>query len=346
MTRDSEKQTLKVVAMGGGTGLSTLLRGLKHYVQTPDPSGVTIRDLTAIVTVSDDGGSSGRLREEFNVLPPGDIRNCIVALSEEEELMAKLFQYRFNAGQGLKGHNFGNLFLLALSEMTGDFAAAVRMSSEVLATRGHIFPATTSHVRLEALMDDGSKVSGETKITASKQRIVNLRMFPEDAEPIPDAICAIQEADLITIGPGSLFTSLVPNLLVRAVPKAICDSHAVKVYVCNLMTQANESLGLSAADHIRAIYDHANCELFDYALINSTPAPDEMKAKYAQEGQEQISIDIDRIRALGVKSVLGNYLDMYRTKDGTVLARHNTQRVAEDLMKIATQAKRSPQQVR
>src|SRR5581483_81751 len=174
MSRDPEKQ-LNVVAIGGGTGLSTLLRGLKRYVSSTEMPGTAIRDLTAIVTVSDDGGSSGRLREEFNVLPPGDIRNCIVALSEEEELMAKLFQYRFNAGQGLKGHNFGNLFLLALSEMTGDFAAAVRLSSEVLATRGHIFPATTSHVQLEALMDDGTTVAGETKITASKRRIVNLR---------------------------------------------------------------------------------------------------------------------------------------------------------------------------
>ncbi|HEY3930076.1 MAG TPA: YvcK family protein [Candidatus Koribacter sp.] len=345
MSRDPEKQ-LNVVAIGGGTGLSTLLRGLKRYVSPTNAAGGTIENLSAIVTVSDDGGSSGRLREEFNVLPPGDIRNCIVALSEEEELMAKLFQYRFESGQTLRGHNFGNLFLLALSEMTGDFAAAVRLSSEVLATRGHIFPATTSHVQLEALMDDGSTVAGETKITASKRRIVNLRLLPADAQPIPDAIAAIMEADLITIGPGSLFTSLIPNLLVRAVPKAICDSRAVKVYVCNLMTQANESLGLSAADHIRAIYDHAECELFDYALINSTPAPDELKEKYAQEGQEQISIDLDRIRELGVKSLLGSYLDVYRHANGMLLARHNTQRVAEDLIKIATEARRSPQHTR
>jgi uncharacterized cofD-like protein len=348
MTFDPEKPSLNVVAIGGGTGLSTLLRGLKRYVPRgadPTPaSGVAVNSLTAIVTVSDDGGSSGRLRKEFNVLPPGDIRNCIVALSEEEELLSRIFQYRFRAGEGLKDHNFGNLFLLALSDLTGDFAEAVRLSSEVLATRGHIFPATTSHVQLEALMDDGSKVVGETKITASKRRIVNLRMLPEDAEPIPDAICAIQDADLITIGPGSLFTSLVPNLLVGAVPKAISESPAVKVYVCNLMTQANESLGLSAADHIRALYDHARCELFDYALINNAPAPEELRAKYGQEGQEQIAIDIDRIRQLGVKSVLGNYLDVYRrTEDGALVARHNTQRVAEDLIKIATQAHHTPQ---
>lgn len=341
---DAGTSPLKVVAIGGGTGLSTLLRGLKRYVPRSGDSSTpgSIEDLTAIVTVSDDGGSSGRLRKEFNVLPPGDIRNCIVALSEEEELLSRIFQYRFTAGEGLKGHNFGNLFLLALSDLTGDFAEAVRLSSEVLATRGHIFPSTTSHVQLEALMDDGTRVAGETDITASQQRIINLRMIPEDAEPIPDAIRAIEEADLITIGPGSLFTSLVPNLLVRAVPRAICESNAVKVYVCNLMTQANESLGLSAADHIRALYDHADCELFHYALINNAPAPEEMRTKYAQEGQAQIAIDIDRIRQLGVKSVLGNYLDVDRRKeDGALIARHNTLRVAEDLIKIARGARRT-----
>ena len=339
------KSSLNVVAIGGGTGLSTLLRGLKRYVApAAEPNGqALIEDLTAIVTVSDDGGSSGRIRKEFNLLPPGDIRNCIVALSEEEELLSRIFQYRFSAGEGLKGHNFGNLFLLALSDLTGDFAEAVRLSSEVLATRGHIFPATTSHVQLEALMDDGTTVTGETSITASKRRIINLRMIPEDAEPIPDAIRAIQNADLITIGPGSLFTSLVPNLLVRAVPKAIAESQAVKVYVCNLMTQANESLGLSAADHIRALYDHAKCEFFDYALINNEAAPEELREKYALEGQTPISIDLERLHKLGVRTVLGNYLDVFRRKeDGAPVARHNTQRVAEDLIKIGTGARRAP----
>jgi uncharacterized cofD-like protein len=339
------KSSLNVVAIGGGTGLSTLLRGLKRYVPRSADGApqALIEDLTAIVTVSDDGGSSGRLRKEFNLLPPGDIRNCIVALSEEEELLSRIFQYRFTAGEGLKGHNFGNLFLLALSDLTGDFAEAVRLSSEVLATRGHIFPATTSHVQLEALMDDGTTVTGETNITASKQRIINLRMIPDDAQPIPDAICAIQQADLITIGPGSLFTSLVPNLLVRAVPKAISESHAVKVYVCNLMTQANESLGLSAADHIRALYDHANCELFDYALINNAPAHEELREKYALEGQAQIAVDIERLHKLGVRTVLGNYLDVYRRKeDGAPVARHDTHRVTEDLIKIGMGARRAP----
>lgn len=351
MSSVSGNTSLNVVAIGGGTGLSTLLRGLKRYVARASDAGPqagpVVSSLSAIVTVSDDGGSSGRLRKEFNVPPPGDIRNCIVALSEEEEFLSRVFQYRFRSGEGLKGHNFGNLFLLALSDLTGDFAEAVRLSSEVLATRGHIFPATTSHVQLEAVMDDGSHVAGETNITASKRRIVNLRMVPENAEPIPDAIQAILDADLITIGPGSLFTSLIPNMLVRAVPKAICESSAVKIFVCNLMTQANESLGLSAADHIRAIYEHAQCELFDYALINNSPAPEEMRTKYAQEGQEQIAIDIDRIRQLGVKSILGNYLDVYRRpEDGAPIARHNTQRVAEDLIKIGSELKRAPQSSR
>ncbi|ABF41189.1 conserved hypothetical protein [Candidatus Koribacter versatilis Ellin345] len=337
---------MKVVAIGGGTGLSTILRGLKRYVgragDNAPHSGAVIGRLTAIVTVSDDGGSSGRLRKEFNVPPPGDIRNCIVALSEEEELLSRIFQYRFRHGEGLKDHNFGNLFLLALSDLTGDFAEAVRLSSEVLATRGHIFPATTSHVQLEAIMDDGTTVTGETQITASKRRIVNLRMIPNDAQPIPDALQAIEEADLITIGPGSLFTSLVPNLLVSAIPKAICESKAVKVFICNLMTQANESLGLTAADHIRALYDHAQCQLFNYALVNNAPAPEDLRTRYAQEGQEQIAIDIDRIRQLGVKSLLGNYLDVYRrNEDGTPVVRHNTQRVAEDLIKIGTETKRA-----
>jgi len=350
MNAHLDNPSLNVVTIGGGTGLSTILRGLKRYVgragdSTPH-SGAVINNPTAIVTVSDDGGSSGRLRKEFNVPPPGDIRNCIVALSEEEELLSRIFQYRFRHGEGLKDHNFGNLFLLALSDLTGDFAEAVRLSSEVLATRGHIFPATTSHVQLEAIMDDGTTVTGETQITASKRRIVNLRMHPGDAQPIPDALQAIEEADLITIGPGSLFTSLVPNLLVNAIPKAICESKAVKVFICNLMTQANESLGLSASEHIRALYDHAQCQLFNFALVNNAPAPEDLRTRYAQEGQEQIVIDIDRIRQLGVKSILGNYLDVYRRiEDGTPVVRHNTQRVAEDLIRIGTENKRSARTV-
>ena len=326
---------LKVVAIGGGTGLSTLLKGLKRYVLTPALAAagkVTIRELCGVVTVTDDGGSSGRLRKEFNMLPPGDVRNCIVALSEDEALLSRLFQHRFQKGSGLEGHSFGNLFLAALTSITGDFAEAVRLSSEILLTRGHIYPATTSNVELEALMEDGTRVRGETRITASKGKIRELFLIPPDAEPLPQTLEAIAHADLITIGPGSLFTSLIPNLLVRGIAQAITKSCATKVFICNLMTQANESLDLTAAEHIRALTTHAGAQLFDYALINRTPASEEMKAQYALEGASQIVADLEAIEALGVCPVLGDYLD-----EG-VVARHATDRVAHDLMALMARA--------
>lgn len=326
---------LRVVAIGGGTGLSTLLKGLKRFVLTPAiaASGQTaIRELCGVVTVSDDGGSSGRLRKEFNMLPPGDVRNCIVALSEDEALLSRLFQHRFQKGSGLEGHSFGNLFLAALTSITGDFAEAVRLSSEILLTRGHIYPATTSNVELEAEFEDGTRVRGETRITASKGKIRELFLVPPDVKPLPQTLEAIASADLITIGPGSLFTSLIPNLLVGGIAEAILDSPAIKVYVCNLMTQANESLGLSAAEHLQAINRHAGRQLFDYALINRKPASDEMKAKYALEGASQIAVDLDALEAMGVCPLLGDYLD-----EGSV-ARHATDRVAEDLMALMAQS--------
>jgi uncharacterized cofD-like protein len=330
---------LRVVAIGGGTGLSTLLKGLKRYVLSPAEvparaETAAIRDLSAVVTVSDDGGSSGRLRKELNMLPPGDIRNCIVALSEDEALLSKLFRHRFDKGSGLEGHSFGNLFLAALTSLTSDFSEAVRLSSEILLTRGHIYPATTSNIELEALMEDGTRVRGETKITASKGRIRELFLVPPDVGPMPQTLEAIASADLITIGPGSLFTSLIPNLLVRGIAQAIVESPATKVYICNLMTQANESLGLTAADHIQALSRHAQKQIFDYALINRTPASDEMKAKYALEGACQIVNDLDAIEALGVIPVLGDYLEE------AVVARHNTSRVAQDLMQLAAKRPR------
>jgi uncharacterized cofD-like protein len=285
-----------------------------------------------VVTVSDDGGSSGRLRKEFNMLPPGDIRNCIVALSEDEALLSRLFQHRFQKGSGLEGHSFGNLFLAALTSITGDFAEAVRLSSEILLTRGHIYPATMSSVELEASLEDGTRVRGETNITASKGKICELALIPPDVEPLPQTLEAIATADLITIGPGSLFTSLIPNLLVRGIPDAIAESRAIKVFVCNLMTQVNESLSLSASDHIRALNQHAGVQLFDYALINRKAASPEMKAKYALEGASQIVIDLEAIEALNVCPVLGDYLD-----EGEV-ARHATDRVAHDLMALMAQA--------
>ena len=333
--------------MGGGTGLSTVLHGLKQYVIQGGngllQDGLTgIADLSAIVTVSDDGGSSGRLRKELNVPAPGDVRNCIVALSEDEALLSRLFQYRFPAGEGLGGHNFGNLFLSAMTAITGDFSQAVKHSSLILATRGHIYPATTSNAQLYAIMDDGSIVRGETNITASQLRIVELRMAPANARPLPMALEAIEGADLITIGPGSLFTSLVPNLLVRDVSNAIANSRAVKVFVCNLMTQANESLGLSASDHIRALYKHARHRFFDYALVNRTPASQELAFKYAEKQQAQIEADVDQVEALGVKPILGEYLlEAMDPKEG-LIARHDTHQVAHDLLQLMMELRGSP----
>jgi uncharacterized cofD-like protein len=284
------------------------------------------------VTVSDDGGSSGRLRKEFNMLPPGDVRNCIVALSEDEALLSRLFRHRFEKGTGLEGHSFGNLFLAALTSLTNDFSEAVRLSSEILATRGHIFPATTANIELEALMQDGSRVRGETNITASKGRIRELFLVPPNPDPLPQTLEAIACADVITIGPGSLFTSLIPNLLVRGISEAIRESPAIKVYVCNLMTQANESLGLTASDHLRALNNHAGGQIFDYALINRSPISHDLKAKYALEGASQIIADLEAIEGLGVCPVLGDYL----FEDA--VARHNTDRLAKDLLDLAIQA--------
>ena len=326
---------LRVVAIGGGTGLSTLLKGLGEYVRHAGQPGSRpfIADLSAVVTVTDDGGSSGRLRKELNILPPGDIRNCIVALSQDQALLSRLFQYRFRGDSALDGHSFGNLFLAALTGVTGDFAQAVELSSAILSIRGHIYPATTASVELEALMDDGSRVRGETAITGSKRRIVQLQLVPADVQPLPPTLQAIREADLITIGPGSLFTSLIPNVLVRGIPEAIAASRAIKVYVCNLMTQANESLGLTAADHIRALYQHAGREIFDFALLNQTPASPELKAKYALEGASAIVCDAAEVEALGVTPILGNYL-----LEEAGVARHDTACVAKALLAVGSGA--------
>ena len=328
----AENSTLNVVAIGGGTGLSTLLRGLKRHVARegdPEDPGPRIDCLTAVVTVSDDGGSSGRLRQDFGVTPPGDIRNCMTALSDDEDLLSKLFRFRFTGGQGLGGHNFGNLFLVALAEVTGDFTEAVKLSSAILKTRGDIVPATTSNVQLMAMMDDGSCVRGETNITASKRRIVKLKMVPANARPLPQTLKAIKEADLITIGPGSLFTSLVPNLLVRGIPEAIARSHATKVYICNLMTQANESLDLTASQHVQALFEHGRGKLFDYAMLNQTPIPSEMREKYAASNAFPIENDLEALTAMGVTPILGDYLDE------SPIARHNAKSVTDDLLAVA-----------
>jgi uncharacterized cofD-like protein len=349
---ESKEKELRVVAIGGGTGLSTLLRGLKRYVVTPErrrgiriegapamqspppsPSPslrCVIRELSAVVTVTDDGGSSGRLRDDFKMLPPGDIRNCMVALSEDEHLLSKLFQFRFEHGD-LEGHSFGNLFVAALSHITGDFAQAVQMSSQILAARGKIFPSTNTNVRLAAEMEDGSVVRGETNITKSKRSIVELRLEPAMADPLPETLEAIANADLITLGPGSLYTSLITNLLVRGIPEALAASRATKVFVCNLMTQANESLGLTASEHIEKIMQYTGgtrAPIFDYALINTGPISAARLEQYACEGQEPIEADLEQVRALGVKPVTGDFVH-----EGEKL-RHDYDRVAERVLAL------------
>jgi uncharacterized cofD-like protein len=290
-----------------------------------------------VVTVTDDGGSSGRLREDLQMLPPGDIRNCMVALSEDEHLLSRLFQYRFAQGD-LEGHSFGNLFLAALNGISGDFAQAVQISSQILATRGRIYPATTANATLTAQMDDGTVVRGETNITASKRSIVELMLDPPTAGPLPETLEAIAHADLITLGPGSLYTSLITNLLVRGIPEAIAASKATRVYICNLMTQANESLGLTASEHIEKILNHCGGargkRLFDYALINTAPIRPGTLARYAREGQAPIEADLDRVQALGVEPVEGNFVH-----EGEVL-RHDHEAVAKKLMELAVEAPR------
>ncbi|MGA7343888.1 MAG: gluconeogenesis factor YvcK family protein [Terracidiphilus sp.] len=301
---------MRVVAIGGGTGLSTLLRGLRRHVAVAGQGEAetdAIADLAAVVTVTDDGGSSGRLRQDFNMLPPGDLRNCMVALSEEEDLLAQLFSHRFRGGDALKGHNFGNLFVAALTEITGDFAQAVQLSSKILATRGRIYPATTANTTLVARMDDGSLVRGETNITASRQRIVELTLDPPNPAPLPETLEAIERANLITVGPGSLYTSLITNLLVDGIPQALAAARGLRVYIANLMTQANESLGLTASEHIERIYEHTRAPIFDCALVNTAPFSAETLARYAAEGASPIVADIERIQALGVRCIAGDF---------------------------------------
>ncbi len=281
---------LRIVAIGGGNGLSTLLSGLKRFVGESSTEPVWIEDLAAIVAVTDDGGSSGRLRDELGMLPPGDIRNCMVALSEDSKLLSRLFKHRFSGEGELSGHSFGNLFLAALSEVTGDFAEAVKLSSEILASKGHIYPATVSDVRLAARLTNGQTVRGETKISLLGNAIERLYLEPSDCSPLPEALDAIATADVITVGPGSLYTSLIPPVLVGGVAEAIARSQAVKVFVCNLMTQPGETDGLSARRHIEIFRKYAPEVEFDHVIVNNHPISAEQREKYADEGAEQIGV--------------------------------------------------------
>jgi uncharacterized cofD-like protein len=296
-------EPLRIVCIGGGTGLSALLHGLKAYAGESRQA-----EITAVVTVTDDGGSSGRLRRDFDVLPPGDIRSCMVALSEDEALLSRLFQYRFGAGRGLKGHSFGNLFLMALTQVMGDFAVAVRASSEILASRGRIYPATARNVTLVAELESGALVRGETRISRSRSRIRRIRLNPEHCEPLPDTLEAIAGADLITLGPGSLFTSIVPNLLVDGIAEAIRQSPALKAVYINLMSQPGETSGFSAADHIAAIDDHAGSRLTDVAIVNTGEISESMQKRYANQRAHPVVNDVDCLRELGVEVLGANLL--------------------------------------
>jgi uncharacterized cofD-like protein len=288
-----EKQAgLRIVSIGGGTGLSTLLSGLKYYVGKESVSdGTWIETLTAVVTVTDDGGSSGRLREEFQILPPGDIRNCMVALAEDERLLTKLFQYRFESDGDLSGHSFGNLFLAALTGVTGDFVEAIKATSEVLAIKGRIFPSTTEDVKLIAELEDGRFIEGETKIVESRARIKRLSLSKDCCRPLAETLEAIREADIITIGPGSLYTSIIPNLLVEEIVDAMRASSALKVYICNIMTQPGETEGFSVEDHLRALFEYSEGLELDYVLVNSAPINPESREKYLADGAAQVGFD-------------------------------------------------------
>ena len=286
------KSIPKIVSIGGGTGLSTLLRGLKN---------ISV-DLSVIVTVTDDGGSSGRLREDLGVLPPGDIRNCMLALSEDENLMTQLFRFRFDGKGELHGHSFGNIFLTAMAGVTRDFAEAVRLTSEVLAIKGVIYPSTNSSVTLRAEFEDGESADGETKISGAHKKIRKIELIPAHVQPLEGALKAIAGADLITIGPGSLYTSLVPNLLVERIVAAIEASPAAKIYVQNIMTQPGETDGMSTADHLEALMRHsAGKQLFSGIVVNNAVPTDDLLRKYHAEGAELVAIDRIRLTQLGLQ---------------------------------------------
>lgn len=325
-------EPLRVVSIGGGHGLSALLNGLKEYTRphlNPRGESEPVIDITAIVTVTDDGGSSGRLRREFDVLPPGDIRNCMVALSEDGALLSRLFQYRFRAGRGLKGHSFGNLFLTALTEITGDFPDAVRSSAEVLKIAGRIFPSTAANVSLEAVLDDGTVVVGETRISRSRRRITRIRLQPGHVRPLRGTLDAIARADLITLGPGSLFTSVVPNLLVAGIPKAIRQSRATKAYFVNLMSQPGETTNFAASDHVRAVLDHAGGKLIDCVVMNNSRISPALRRRYAEQDSAPIECDTAAIEKMGIE-VLQSDLVMKGVK-----VRHNPAAIARVAVDLA-----------
>jgi uncharacterized cofD-like protein len=335
----TDRRGLNLVALGGGTGLSTLLSGLKSLVGERLLDNSWIANLSAIVTVSDDGGSSGRLRQELQMLPPGDIRNCMIALSEDSNLISRLFRHRFRGDGELGGHSFGNLFLAALAEITGDFTEAVKLSSEVLASKGHIYPATISDVRLVAELENGAVVRGETQISASRTPIRRLSLEPQQCLPLPAALKAIRAADVITVGPGSLYTSILPNLLVARVSRAIGDSSATRIYICNLMTQPGETDNYTARQHLETIKQYAPEIHFDFVIVNDKRIRQEQAERYAMEGAYQIGLDDDSLDSVidrSTRVIRANLLE-----DGEKV-RHNPDVLADVVLACRQQACSQP----
>jgi uncharacterized cofD-like protein len=323
MTHRRLKRGPKIVVLGGGTGLSTLLRGLKSYSA----------NITAIVTVADDGGSSGRLRREIGVLPPGDIRNCLAALADEEKLLTELFQYRFQAGDGLTGHSFGNLFLTVMSEITGDLEQAIAASSKVLAIRGQVLPATLSDMRLWADLADGRRIEGESSITEAKGKITRLGCTPANPIALPRALDALAEADFIIIGPGSLYTSVIPNLLVPEIAKAIARSQVPRLYICNIMTQPGETDGYTVSDHIRSIDAVSPYKLFDVVLVQKDNPSAPSLRHYAQENSHPVYFDREAVQQMGRRAVIANVMD---EDEERYLVRHDSDRLARILLRWYT----------
>lgn len=308
----------KIVVVGGGTGLSVMLRGLKEKPL----------DITAIVTVADDGGSSGILRNELQIPPPGDIRNVIMALADAEPLLTEVLQYRFSSGTGLAGHSLGNLMLAAMTDIAGDFVTGIRELSKVLAVRGRVLPAAGRAIVLKAEMEDGTVVVGESLIPKAGKKIKRVFVEPDHVEPLPEAIEAIEQADAILIGPGSLYTSIIPNLLVPRLAQAIVDSTAVKLFVCNVMTQPGETDGYSVSDHLKAVQDHIGHRLFDYVIVNDGEIPAEVADKYAEMGAAQVTLDLDEVTRMGPE-VIADRIVLFRT-----FLRHDAERLSHHIYKL------------
>lgn len=324
------KKGFKIIAIGGGTGLSTLLRGLKLLPCEP----------LAVVTVADDGGSSGRLRKELGILPPGDIRNCLVALSDTEPLMEDLFQYRFEKGESLGGHNFGNIFIAALTQVTGDFGKAVLAASDVLRVKGQALPFTLDDVTLEAEFLDGTREEGETKIRETGKRIKKLYLKPGNTRPLPGLIDQIRSADVILIGPGSLFTSIIPPFLQPEVAEAVRNAKCPRIYVANIMTEHGETDGFSVSDHLKVLFEHAGGKVCDYCVISTSPISDEVLVRYKEEQAEPVRVEAQSIKALGVVPILADL-----TKRDSVL-RHDPEKLARVIWKLIMQRKRRGGQTR